>query len=221
MKIENNIIKHYMRNVYFITGTAYSGKSTMVKLLAEKYGMIFCGENYHEIVAAAVKAPDKQPALCYFETMSGWQEFINRTPDEYYSWILKASEEAAEIEVAELIKLSASDSKIIVDTNISLEVLHEISDYNHVAVMLSPQSMSVDHFFDRSDPEKQFLLMQIKNAVDPEKTLENFRACIAKCNSADEYKKYKNSGFFIIVRENSQINTKAEVLEALERHFEL
>ena len=28
MKIENNILKHYLKNVYFITGTAYAGKST-------------------------------------------------------------------------------------------------------------------------------------------------------------------------------------------------
>ena len=47
MKIENNIIKHYLQNVYFITGTAYAGKSTAVRMLAEKYGMIHCGENYH------------------------------------------------------------------------------------------------------------------------------------------------------------------------------
>lgn len=35
-------------NVYFINGTAYAGKSTMVKLLAEKYDGIACGENYHD-----------------------------------------------------------------------------------------------------------------------------------------------------------------------------
>ena len=34
MIIENNIIRHYLRNVYFITGTAYAGKSTTVKMLA-------------------------------------------------------------------------------------------------------------------------------------------------------------------------------------------
>ncbi len=47
MKIENNILKHYLQNVYFITGTAYAGKSTMVKMLSEKYDMICCGENFH------------------------------------------------------------------------------------------------------------------------------------------------------------------------------
>ena len=41
--IESNILKHYLRNVYFITGTAYAGKSTMVRMLADRCGMIFCG----------------------------------------------------------------------------------------------------------------------------------------------------------------------------------
>ena len=46
MKIENNILKHYLKNVYFITGTAYAGKSTAVKMLSERYGLVCCGENY-------------------------------------------------------------------------------------------------------------------------------------------------------------------------------
>ena len=221
MKIENNIIKYYMQNVYFITGTAYAGKSTLVKLLSEKHDMIFCGENYHDTVAQAVKTPDRQPALCYFETMSGWQEFLNRTPDIYYNWSCTSSLEAAEIEIAELIKLSARNKKIIVDTNIPLETLHEISDYDHVAVMLSPQSMSVEKFFDRSDPEKQFLLNQIKKSDNPEKTMANFHACIAKCNSQQEYDMFKSSGFFTIIRESTETDTKNEVLTALEKHFRL
>ena len=40
MHIENNILKHYLKNVYFITGTAYAGKSTTVKMLAERYDMV-------------------------------------------------------------------------------------------------------------------------------------------------------------------------------------
>ena len=61
MKIENNILRHCLKNVYFITGTAYAGKSTMVKMLAERYDMIFCGENYHSAVSDVVAAPDVQP----------------------------------------------------------------------------------------------------------------------------------------------------------------
>ena len=37
-----------LSNAYFINGTAYAGKSTMVKLLAERHGGIACEENYHD-----------------------------------------------------------------------------------------------------------------------------------------------------------------------------
>ena len=33
--LESNLIRALLKNVYFITGTAYAGKSTMVRLLAE------------------------------------------------------------------------------------------------------------------------------------------------------------------------------------------
>ena len=65
MKIENNILKHYLKNVYFITGTAYAGKSTTVKMLAERYGMVCCGENYHMAVSEFVATPETHPDLCY------------------------------------------------------------------------------------------------------------------------------------------------------------
>ena len=36
------------QNVYFVNGTAYAGKSTLVKGLAEKFRGIACEENYHD-----------------------------------------------------------------------------------------------------------------------------------------------------------------------------
>ncbi len=72
MKIENNILKYYLRNVYFITGTAYAGKSTMVKMLAEKYDMICCGENYHSAVSDIVAGPEVEPDLCYMKSITNW-----------------------------------------------------------------------------------------------------------------------------------------------------
>ena len=157
MKIENNILKYYLRNVYFIIGTAYAGKSTMVKILSEKYDMICCGENYHCAVSDIVAVPDIQPDLCYTKNITDWKEFVTRAPEEYEHWIYSVGREAAEFEIAELLSLP-KDKKIIVDTNIPIDVLKEISDYHHVAVMLSPQSMSIERFFERSDPEKQFIL---------------------------------------------------------------
>ena len=219
--IASNIIKYYLKDVYFINGTAYAGKSTMVHMLAEKYGMIECGENYHMEVSRQVSTPELQPDSSYFSTMSGWEEFLNRTPEEYARWMRDGSRETAEFEMAELIRLSAQGKKIIVDTNISPEVLKEISDYNHVAIMLSPQEMSVERFFDRSDPEKKFLLDEIGKCPDPEKTMANFRACIARINSPENYAEMENSGFFVLKRENTGLDTREEVCAQLAQHFGL
>ncbi len=220
--IESNILKYYLRNAYFITGTAYAGKSTMVRMLADRCDMIFCGENYHHyILPDGVLTPEIQPNLCYFETMESWQAFVNRTPEEYEAWVRGGSRESADIEIAELLRLSADGRKIIVDTNLPLPILHAVSDYSRVAVMLSPCSMSVERFFDRSDEEKQFLFQQIQAAADPEATMANFRACIARINSPENYAEYANSGFFTLVREDTEQDTREETLAALMRHFGL
>ena len=70
-------------NAYFITGTAYAGKSTMVKLLAERHSGIACRENYHEELMDDKLNPGEFPCLCYTRDLQDWHDFIRRTPDEY------------------------------------------------------------------------------------------------------------------------------------------
>lgn len=221
MKIENNIIKHYLKNCYFITGTAYAGKSTMCAMLAERFGMIHCEENYNLDSILSIAEPQLQPNICYMNLKPSWEHFVLRSPEEYSAWIDGNALELAEFEVAELIRLSSSGQEIIVDTNIPCELLHQISDYNHVAIMLSPQAMSVDFFFEREDEEKQFLLSVIKGCPDPDAALANFRACIAKINSPERYSEFLNSGFFTLIRESTETDTREETLAALARHFGL
>ena len=155
IQISDNLIKHYLRNVYFINGHSCAGKSTMVKMLAERYGMTACGENYHDAFPREKLSRWKQPGLCYFDTMSGWEEWLNMTPEEHWRWTEAVARECVEIEILELLRLSAGGGRIIVDTNIPLDVLREISDYGHVAIMLcDPPDVCATRFFDREDPEK-------------------------------------------------------------------
>ena len=220
MKIENNILKYYLRNVYFITGTAYAGKSTTVKMLADRYNMIFCGENYHIGVSDEIADDELQPDLCYRRNLKDWKDFVTRSPEEYERWIYNSGREGAGFEIAELISL-ARDNKVIADTSIPLDILKEISDYNHVAVMLSPQSMSVDRFFDRADPDKQFILSVIDSCEDSETVMENYRRGLSLINSQKHYDEYAESGFFTVVREDSGKDTREEVCDIIARHFGL
>lgn len=216
--LKNNILRKLFEQVYFINGTAYAGKSTMVRELAKKYDGIACGENFQDKLMHLIDV-ENQPCLKYFETMLSWQEFLNRTPEEYEQWMLGVSREASELEIIEIIRLTALGKKIFVDTNIPLDMLHKISDYNHVAIMVSPQSMSVERFFDRPDQEKQFLLGEIMKAENPMKTLRNFKACIARINSEEHYNEFVNSGFFVFKRDGTK--TIEETMDILANHFGL
>ena len=220
MQIADNILRHYLRNCYFINGTAYAGKSTMCRLLAERYGMVHWEENYNMDTILSVVTQEEQPNLNYFNTKKNWQEYVSRSPEEFESWINGNSREVAGFEIAELIRLSW-EKRVIVDTNIPCDILKRITDYKHVALLLSPQSMSVERFFDRPDPEKQFLLGEIQKCPDPEKTLENFLGGIARVNSRKYYDQFMESGFFTIVREDAEKDMREEILEVLARHFGL
>lgn len=216
IELESNLLREMFRDVYFINGTAYAGKSTMVRLLAERFGGICCGENYHAALEGLIDV-QHQPNLSYFQTMSGWPEFLNRAPEDYDAWISGTSREAAELEILQLIRLSQEGRPIFVDTNISVELLREIAEWDHVAIMLSPQRVSVERFFDRGDPEKQFLLGQIAQTDDPEKTMENFRACIARINDDDHRRVFEDSGFFLVHRDDER--TPEETMAILAKHF--
>lgn len=218
ISIESNILRNLFQNVYFLNGTAYAGKSTMVRLLAEKYDGICCGENYHmELLSAA--DPVYQPDLCYMDTMRDWQEFIGRTPEEYDRWMSGVAREAAQLEIIKLLQICTTGKNIFVDTNIPLDILKEISDYRHVAIMLSPQYMSVEKFFDRPDFEKQFIYQQIMAAPDPDSAMKNYRKCLEMINSQEHYDEFANSGFFTHLR--TKDSTIDGTLAILEKHFGL
>ena len=68
---------------------------------------------------------------------------------------MSVSRKCIEIEILELIKLAANGDKVIIDTNIPPNVCREISDYDHVAIMLcDPPDICATRFFENDDPDK-------------------------------------------------------------------
>ena len=202
-------------NVYFVIGTSYAGKSTIVKNLAKKHNGIALEENYHDEKLPELDSKEF-PNLTYTRDLQDWHEFIRRTPDEYVSWINNVKKECETVELqilGELLeKPEVRDKKIFVDTNICIETLHRISDDRHVLVMLSDPEISIHRFFDRPDPEKQFLYKLMLEEPDPQAALDNYREILTRICSKESYDEMERSGFKVIYRDENRTEEETVLL---------
>ena len=208
-----------MSDIYYIIGTAYAGKSTMVKLLAERYDGIACEENYHDRLVDEKLDRNEFPCLCYTRDIQDWRNFIRRTPEEYAAWCEGVARECEVLELRILEELKKLGRRIFVDTNISMETLRKISDTDHILVMLSDQMVSVNRFFERADREKQFLYRLLMQEPDPDAAMANFREMLMRVNSKETYDKFLHSGFQVLLRDDNR--TIEETLGIVEVLFKL
>ena len=208
-----------LRNVYFVIGTSYAGKSTLVKNLARRHRGIALEENYHDAKLPELDSREF-PNLTYTRDLRDWHEFIRRTPDEYVAWLENVKKECETVELqilAELLaKPEAREKKIFVDTNICAETLHRISDERHVLVMLSDPEISIRRFFDRPDPEKQFLYRLMLEEPDPQAALDNYREILTRVCSRESYDELLRSGFRVVYRDEDRTQEEtARLAEAV------
>lgn len=206
----------FFENAYFIIGTSYAGKSTMVKELAKKHGGVACEENWHDNYPGELDA-QAFPCLTYTRDLKDWHDFIRRSPQEYKAWIDGAKKECEILELRMLPEICTQGKQVFVDTNICIETLRSIAPKHHVAVMLADPQIAIHRFFDRPDPEKQFLYRLIMEEPDPEKAMENYRKGLELICSQESYDELLHSGFPVIFRDEKRTikQTLALVEEAL------
>ena len=208
----------YFENAYFIIGTSYAGKSTMVKELAKKHGGVACEENYHDHYPGELDAKEF-PCLTYTRDLVDWHDFIRRSPQEYKAWIDGAKKECEILELRMLPDICSQGKQVFVDTNICVETLRSITPKNHVVVMLADPQIAIRRFFDRPDPEKQFLYRLIMEEPEPEKAMENYRKGLELICSQESYNELLHSGFPVIFRNENR--TIAQTLALVEEAFGL
>ena len=205
-------------NVYFVNGTAYAGKSTLVHLLAEKHGGIECGENYHDALPGRLD-PAEFPCLCWSRDLADWHDFIRRSPEDYEAWYDGVSRECETLELRILNGLCDQEKPVFVDTNICVGTLWEIAAPGHVLIMLADPEISVRRFFERPDREKQFLYRLILEEPDPEAAMENYRQGLTRINSRERYDRFLHSGFPVLLRDENR--TPEQTLALAEEIFGL
>lgn len=214
MKISDNIIKEQLKNVYFLSGGAYGGKTTMAKLIEEKYGICRYRQGDHYDEFSSIATSEFQPALS-LDRSKDWHGYFSQEPSKYAAWLQAELEEEAEFVIMDLIKLS-QNQKVIADVIIPIDILKSIADPNQVMLLFAPDEMTRKHYFDRADKDEvyQFIL----SFPDGKELMKNVVEAL-NYNNADKRNEFITSGFRYIERTNN--DTIENTLQIIEKHFDL
>jgi len=220
MNIADNILKHSLKNVYFLTGTACGGKTTMARELSKKYGFVHFNDNWHEDnfkVWESIRDEKYQPVSGKKENAPDWEAYFSRSVEEFLSDrdVENGYDEYLEFAVIELVKLSQNNI-VIADVGVQPKLVTELADYNRIACLLAPAELIIRDYYGRED-HREFTEC-IQSLKDPEKKFETqnelFR--IGAKEMFDKAEKYK---LFTIIR--TEESTVENTLKILEEHFGL
>ena len=147
MNIADSFLRSQLRNVLWIGGAAYGGKTTITDLLAEKHGFIpYHPEDLsHEHKEAA--SPEDHPALC--APFHGWEWFFNRPLEEYIKGIEDSGREQFEMVVLDLVRMAA-ESTVVADVYFLEPQLAKELTHSNACVFLYADAETIrGGFFER------------------------------------------------------------------------
>lgn len=211
MIFQDNIIKEYLRNVYFISGTACGGKTTVTKALGEKYGIPIYVIDDQFTIHQLMSDKEYQPTMN--TTFRDADEFFGRSVDEYRKWLLGNKREQLDFVLLDLIRLSR-DRVILCDLHIVVEEADSITDPSRIAFMISKPENIVDTYCNRVDhqPFNDF----IHSASDFEAAKATCEQTLTELNT-EIYNFIKSSGYFWVERDNTR--SVADTAALVEKHF--
>ena len=91
MIFQDNVIKKYLENVYFVSGTPTGGKSTISKALGKKYNIPVYDVDEHFDFHKEMSDEKYQQAMN--KEFADADEFFGRTVEEYKSWLIQNARE--------------------------------------------------------------------------------------------------------------------------------
>jgi len=211
MIFQDNVIKEYLKNVYFITGTPCGGKTTISRELAKLHNLLVYDideqfEKHQELSDAAF-----QPAMN--KNFKDADEFFGRTVEEYKNWLITNTREQLDFVLMDLICLS-KDQIVLCDCHLTMEQAEKITEPSRIAFLIREPSNLVEEYCNR--PDHQGFSDFINSATDTVKAKETCNATLQSLNERC-YKDIKESSYFWL--ERTADSTVDETVRKVEQHF--
>lgn len=213
MIFQDNVIKEYLKNVYFITGTPCGGKTTISRELAKRHNLLVYVideqfANHLKISNAAF-----QPSMN--KVFKDADEYFGRTVEEYKKWLIDNTREQLDFVLLDLVRLSQNQI-VLCDCHLTMEQAEQLTDASRIVFLIKEPSNIVGDYCNR--PDHQDFNNFINSASDPEKAKAVCNETLKSLNE-NRYNAIKDSAYYWIERtENSTVN---ETASKVAQHFGL
>ena len=206
--------KEQFKNVYFITGTATGGKTTISKALADKYGFLRYDVDKEFDRHQSMSNPIDQPYMN--KKFKNADEFFLRSKDEYIDWLINNTKEQLEFVLDELVELSKTN-KVVCDLHLTMEESRLIANQDQIVYLIRENNDNIiDDYINRKS-HIGFKLF-INSSSNVEKAKRNCNEVLKELNIR-RCEEIKNSEFYYIERNSD--STVEKTLKLVEEHFKL
>jgi adenylate kinase family enzyme len=211
MIFQDNILKEYLKNVYFITGTPCGGKTTVSRALAKKHNFIIYDVDEQFPVHQKIADSKFQPSMT--KSFKNADEFFCRPIEEYTKWLINNTREQLDFVILDLIRLSQNQT-VLCDCHLTIEVADKLTDVSRVVFLIKNPSNLIEDYCNRADHQNFSDFINSSTNVDDAKLTVNRTL---KNINTEHYHKIKNSHYFWI--ERNENSTVEETVYKVEQHF--
>jgi hypothetical protein len=213
VKLPDNILTHYLRDVYFVSGGMCGGKTTISAYLSTKYELPHYNWDRLWSQHKAISDPDYQPEMHRHGFGGDWEAHFSRPPEQWAQSLERSIREQVEIALVDLIHRSAA-GPIIVDGVFPCSVLKRVTVPERCVFLFATLAVMERDNLQRED--KRDLLECIRRLKDPEQAKRNMYGAV-ELLTLGEMAQVQGSSFAHFVRD---IRTDDEHLcRAVEEHF--
>ena len=148
MIFQDNVIKEYLKNVYFITGTPCGGKTTISRELAKRHNLLVYDVDeqfsYHQKISNSTFQPSMN------KVFKDADEFFGRTVEEYKKWLIDNTREQLDFVLLDLIRLS-QNKIVLCDCHLTLEEAEKYTEASRIVFLIKEPSNLIEDYCGRSD----------------------------------------------------------------------
>lgn len=213
MIFQDNVIKEYLKNVYFISGTPCGGKTTISRELAKRHNLLVYDIDEQFANHQRISNSAYQPSMN--KVFRDADEFFGRTVEEYKEWLINNTREQLDFVLLDLVRLS-QNKLVLCDCHLTMDEAEKCTEAFRIVFLIKEPLNLVEDYCNR--PDHQGFSDFINSASDIKKAKATCNATLEVLNKK-KYNDIKRSNYLWIERTpNSTVN---ETVRKVEQHFGL